>query len=275
MVQGKVYVGGGQTGLDNDSDCIIMEYDTYSEEWAMLPPYRTCDFAMAVINDQLVLIGGVEEGSVSNILSMWNTDIRKWTHPYPEMSTARYHCSAFAYNEWLVVAGGLADGYGLSSVELLDTYKKEWYSGPNLPVLWVDMKTAVAGDRCYFMGNGWATDDVYSVSIPALIAHSSSNNSDVQIWKQITSLPMDESAPLSINGFLLAVGGRDNDSRAVTDIHLYQPNTGEWVKIGDLPSPRCDCSCTTISNRELFIAGGSDNNNSWQKRIDKATIADL
>ena len=66
------------------------------------------------------------------------------------------------------------------------------------------------------------------------------------------------STPLSISGSLLALGGKKN-GKAVTDIHLYQPDTGEWVKVGDLPSPRYNCTGVMINNRELLVAGGSGN----------------
>jgi hypothetical protein len=49
----------------------------------------------------------------------------------------------------------------------------------------------------------------------------------------------------------------DKDGRAVTAIHLYQPNTEEWVKVGDLSTPRYDCTCAMITDRELLVAGGN------------------
>jgi N-acetylneuraminic acid mutarotase len=57
---------------------------------------------------------------------------------------------------------------------------------------------------------------------------------------------------------LLAVGGEDKDRHAVTAIHLYQPDTGEWVKVGDLPTPRLNCTCAMITGREMLVAGGFD-----------------
>ena len=43
----------------------------------------------------------------------------------------------------------------------------------------------------------------------------------------------------------------------MTAIHLYQPDTGEWVKVGDLPTPRYNCTCVLINpNREILVVGG-------------------
>ena len=65
------------------------------------------------------------------------------------------------------------------------------------------------------------------------------------------------STPLSIGGSLLAVGGVDMDEKTVTAIHLYQPDTGEWVKVWDLLTPRSNCTCAVTTDRELLVAGGS------------------
>jgi N-acetylneuraminic acid mutarotase len=128
------------------------------------------------------------------------------------------------------------------------------------------MRTATVGDVCYFMGSiiGLSyTTKMYSVSLPALISQLHSQDSrergrQHQIWKEISGLQTTLSTPLSISGSLLAVGGRDKDSHAVTAIRLYQPDTGEWVKVGDLPTPRQNCTCAMIAEKEIFVAGGDD-----------------
>ena len=77
VVQGTVYVGGGYAGYKSDN-YIVMEYATQSGKWAGLPPYRACDFAMTVINNQLLLVGGVEH-TYSKVVGVWRADRREWT----------------------------------------------------------------------------------------------------------------------------------------------------------------------------------------------------
>ena len=175
VVQGRVYVGGG-VGLGGDDFFVVMEYDISSEKWAELPLYRACYFAMTVINNQLVLVGGLEHGGYSKVLGVWRAENKEWTHPYPvNMPTARSDCSAVVYNEWLAVAGGLGDGVErLSSVEVMNIDSGQWYAAPPTPTPWSSMGTAIVGDTCYFMGGltkkyAVATTEVYSVSLPALI----------------------------------------------------------------------------------------------------------
>ena len=269
VVEGTVYVGGGSAGYRSRNNYIVMTYDISTGKWATLPPYRARGFAMTAINNQLVLVGGREhDGGRSKVLGVWDADNKQWTHPNPEMHTARSQCSAVVYNEWLVVAGGATtDGAILSSdsVEVMNINSKQWYAGPQTCVPWFYMKSAIVGDNCFFMGgytsgnnvlSSTATTNVYSMSLPYLISKLQSDERDGQIWKEISGLQTTRSTPLSISGFLFAVGGMDKDREAVTAIHLYQPDTGEWVKVGDLPTPCYNCTCVLLNpNREILVVG--------------------
>ena len=276
VMEGTVYVGGGDAGFDSDNDYIVMTYDISTEKWATLPPYRTWDFAMTAINNQLVLVGGDEHGGggKSKVIGVWDADSKQWTYPYPEMHTARAGCSAIVHNEWLVVVGGWSQGARLSSsVEVMNTHNKQWYAGPPTPLPWENMKIATVGDECYFMGGYTATsrfptNTVYSVSLSALTTGlNSSTIKGQKIWKEISGLPTTCSTPFSISGSLLAVGGEDKDGKTVTAIHLYQLDTGEWVKVGDLPTLRRNCTCAMIKDEEIVVAGGR-----VAKRMDIALI---
>ena len=271
IVQGRVYVGGGDAGWDSPKNYIVMAYDTTSGKWATLPPYRAVGFGMTGINNQLLLVGG----RVGKVVGVWRPDSKEWTHPYPDMSTPRAHCSALAYKKWLVVAGGEGDGVAdLSTVEVLNTDTKQWSVGPPTPAPWSYMQPAIVGDVCYFVGGviwGVYTNIVYSVSLSALTSQLNSDVRHSQIWKEISGLQVKNSSPLSISGSLLAVGGRDNDRRAVSGIHLYKPDTGEWVKVGDLPTTRWNCTCVMLTDRELLVAGGFDGDR-LIKKVDIALV---
>ena len=278
VMQGRVYVGGGLVGVGSYVNYIVMEYNITSEKWSKLPPYRALEFAMAVIKNQLVLVGGSESGGHSSKVGVLRTESKKWTHPYPEMPTARSQCSAVFYNEWLVVAGGMGDGdVRLSSVEVMNTDTKQWCASPPTLAPWRSMKTAIVDDSCFFMG-GYTdapslTTKVYSVSLPGLISQlCSGERSKHDVWKEIPGLQTTCSTPLSINGSLLAVGGMDKDGKPVPAIHLYQPDNGEWVKVGDLPTPRHDCTCAMVAEREILVTGGCDRQKKLVCIVDIAVI---
>ena len=274
VVERTVYVGGGYAG--GDFNYIVMTYDISTGKWATLPPYRAWGFAMTVINNQLVLVGGMEHGGSKNkVVGVWDASNKQWTHPYPEMHTAHSWCSVVVHNEWLVVAGGMSASGALSSVEVMNTNSKQWYAGPPTPIPWHSMKTATIGDECYFMGGSYATrystSSVYSVSLSALTTGLNFSTRKGQIWKEISGLQTTCSTPLSISGSLLAFGGRYKDCKTVTAIHHYQPATGKWVKVGDLPTPRYDCTCAMITDRQMVVAGGTSGGD-WLKRMDISSI---
>ena len=262
VVEGIVYVGGGFAGPRSDNNYIVMTYDISTGKWATLPPYRAQQFAMTAINNQLVLVGGYEHGECSKVLGVWDANKKQWTHPYPEYKTRRSSCSAFVYKEWLVVVCGMMfPSAFLSFVEVMNTNTKQWYIGPQTPRPLSCMRTAVVGDTCYFMGGGIyddSTDKVYIMSLSALTSGLTSkeptkNNS--QIWSEVSELQLTNSTPFSISGSLLAVGG---GKKSTTTIHLLQAYSGRWVIVGDLPTPRRDCICEKITDKEMLVAGGHD-----------------
>lgn len=267
-----VYVGGGHVGRGTIDKHIIMQYNSQSEEWTELLQYRACDFAMTAVKNHLVLVGGEEHDRKIKKLGLWGAE-NKWTHPYPEMPTARSDSTAVLYKEWLIVAGGISSDFGVavSCIEVLNIDNMQWHTGPPTPTSWAYMRSQVVGDTCYFMGgstgkigplSGIITDKAYSVSLPSLIGQLNSRNSrdrDRQIrkemWKKIHGLQIGCCTPLSIGGSLLVAGGR-KDKEASTAIHLFQPDTGLWVRVGDLPTPRYDCVCAMMSDREMLVGGG-------------------
>ena len=152
QVQGTLYVGGGLADIAVN-DNIVMTYGISAGKWATLPPYNTLYFAMTAIDNHLVLVGGKRRDGVSSkVLGVWSEDSKKWTHPYPDMTTPRALCSAVMYKQYLVVAGGEGADKDLSSVEVMNTDTKQWFAGPPTPTAWTSMKTAIVGDICYFMG---------------------------------------------------------------------------------------------------------------------------
>ena len=260
QVQGTLYVGG-VTDSSDVNDYIVLTYDISAGKWATLPPYSTRYFAMTAIDNHLVLVGGAgRDGVRSKVLGVWSEDSKKWTHPYPDMTTPCSSCSAVVYNQHLVVAGG-ARGWGvgdyLSSVEVMNTDTKQWYAASPTPIAWSQMKTAVVGDMCYFVGGCIEkdpTNNVYSVSLPALVSQLNSDSfaKDTKTWKELPQLPVTKAAPLSISGSLLAVGGFKNESA----LHLYKPDAGQWVKVADMPTPRYSTTCIMITDKELLVVGG-------------------
>ncbi len=268
-INDTVYVGGGLTGRRKDA-FIVMAYNTKSCQWHTLPSYSTRFFAMTTINNKLVVVGGSNrDGSDSSELGEWQPDSNQWTHPFPPMSTPHFVHSSTSYKHWLVVAGGYHGVCLHASIEVLDVSNMQWFTGPSTPTPWGSMKSTTIGDTWYFMGGecegvDWSPD-VYSVSLEALVSHSSSHSSN--IWNKLPSLNCTQTCPLNIGGSLLAVGGRDMKSETpMSTIQRYVFETNTWVQAGQLPHAVRTCTCIMTSDK-VHVMGGDDGKSRFMKLL--------
>ena len=276
VFKGKVYIGGGITSSDREMQT-VMVYDPQQDSFDTLPPYTYKYFSMAIVNNQLVLVGGwdVQTDKQTNKLAVWNEESRKWTHPLPPMNTACNSPSLVVYkHKWLVVIGGYDDRAHLSRVEILDTTESgQWYHAAPLPQRCHLVSTVTIGNTCYLLGGysgGLFGKKVYSVYLDDLISQAvpqsagTSAPSTPSPWTTMPDTPLSGSTALCLNGALMTVGG----SGGSTSIYHYQPSTRSWIKAGELPAGRSNCVCTVLPSGEVFVTGGSNNN----KQVDIASV---
>ncbi len=76
------------------------------------------------------------------------------------------------------------------------------------------------------------------------------------IWEKIAPLPVSYSSLVTINGHLLAVGGRDSNRDKTKDI--YQYNMTSWTVISQMSTPRSACLTAALPGNKLMVVGGDD-----------------
>ena len=249
-----MFVGGGKARNHHD-ECTVMKLDLQQYRWTTLPQYNARYFAVASLKGQLALIGGYNLVSLklTNVISVFDSE--KWTHPFPPMNVARCSSTAVCYSNRIIVAGGY-DEQGLSSsVEVLDVESRSWHIVSPLPNPRAELKSTLIGNTFYLMGGLDRTGEtkvVYAANITLLIE---SKQAVPTPWQTIEITPLEQSSPLNGGGSLLAVGGHD-DYNARSFIFHYMNDTMRWVKVGDLPSVRYNCTCSLLPNGEVLIAGG-------------------
>ena len=295
-INGKVYLGYGEH---------ILEYTPENDEWVELPEPPVEDFDLAVLNNQLVLVGGIELSTgkrtndmkketvdsdsdeesdndesetelTTNKLTVFDTSSRQWVHPYPPMATARSYPSAIVYQHYLIVAGGNDDdGNSLSTVEVLDSVNSKFYAAEQLPITCTEVTVVVISTNAYLLGgisDGERTKAFLTVSLPALIYKATSQSKEVDTptsWKTLSDSPLYLTAPFTSHHRLLAAGGEDDSKEDSSHIYCYNPVTNQWEKVGDLPEPRWRCSCVVLPSTELLVVGGGIPN---ENSVCKATI---
>jgi hypothetical protein len=254
----KVYVGAGTSScLGNNA--VVMVYNIPNDEWSLLPEYECYWFGMTSLDNNLVVVGGVIQGSQrrTNQLGTWREELNCWMHTLPPMPTARSGPTVVTYkNRWILVAGGfdfINDHH--STVEILDTVTGYWYRASPLPDRQYKMSSAIIGNMWYLLGgysysSGQSTQCI-CVCIDDLIHDAIFQMPSSQPWQVMPITPVLGSTALDLNGALLAIGGG-----SCSHIHLYKPSCNRWVKVGELTSTRNECACVVLPNGELFIAGG-------------------
>ena len=132
VVKGKVFFKGAHLHPDRNSESnedhrTVLVYDPQADNWSELPPYTFSWFAMTVLNDQLMVVGGQAlTRDKTHKLGKWDEDQCTWTYPFPPMLKACNSPMVVMYkNRWLVVAGGFEGYQHLSEVQVLDISSRE------------------------------------------------------------------------------------------------------------------------------------------------------
>ena len=275
-----LYVGGGFS--DSGSECCtVLQYECTTDSWSELPEYQYYWFGMSLINGRhLTLVGGKDRHTlkVTNKLGVWDPSSQQWTQPYPPMITPRHSPEVATYNNYLLAAGGNDGSRQLATVEVLHVGASEqWLTATQLPVP-CDLKTsAILHDNWYVIT---ASKQVMYTSLPELcttpqtVTMSATNTTPAQ-WRRLRDAPLEDSTAIALHGSLLTVGaGGLHDNTASTAIHLYHPETDEWTKVGEVPTPRYYCSVTLLPSGEFLVSGGRDQQGRLTTLVDIATIVD-
>ena len=231
---------------------------------------------MTVINHHLTLVGGgVSRGEVTNQLAVYEPSSQHWTYPYNPMPTPRHRPAVLMYDIWLLVAGGYgATWTNLATVELFNTSMNQWLATSSLPRPCDLLTSAIVEDYGYLV---MYSKQVFRVSLPDIISQTvdqSTASKSPALWCRLPDTPLSCSMAISLHGYLLAVGGyHDNHTR--TDIHLYQPESEQWTKVGDLPNAREYCSCVVLPSGELLVAGGQESYVELTSRVDVAPVLNM
>ena len=263
-LDGKVYAAMLSS---KDSYAEPLMYDSNKDQWSTLPALPCTCFSLVTTPDskQLLAIGGMVNNNgeieVSNKVFLWNEENRKWTTPYPNMPTARCHCTSISHGSTVIVAGGVTcvNPWTMTrAVEVLHIKERQltksyWSVVEQLPqVVYLSIPLLV-NNKLYIhsyivIGHnslGPSTCNVVTASLPELLQSSNENTSSCQVWNKLLDIPY---SSLSINhhqGRLITFSGghmhcivqSDRDKlayKSVPLIHLYNPHTNTWDCVGEI-----------------------------------------
>ena len=269
MVNEHIYVCGGLCP-NRDSACQVQVYDVSHSVWRTLPLSPQYHSQGVAINNKLVLIGGREAASdeVTNLVSTWTG--QGWQQDLPPMPTKRSRLGVTTYHTFVVVAGGLGeDGQTLlSSIDILNITTHQWWTLANLqlPQPMARMQFTISSAHLYIASaviSRDATDscttrkDVWQLPVTALenILTKEDDGTPHQ-WTKVEPAPYYHSAILQDTAHIVAVGGDDESDQPTSDVLVYNPDSDEWSKVGQLGVPRTHCAVVSLSRTSFIVCGG-------------------
>ena len=264
----RIYIGGGFA--KSDDIATLQEYDPQQNKWdkSIAEPCPTKYFGMAVVKNQLLIVGGTDTSSKRKHGLVYCLDFKtkKWSRfQKSSMLVYRSSPSVVTYKDrWLIAIGGEdKDGQVLSSVERLDIDNPDderyWEYCSPLPVKSLHFTSAIIDDMLFSFGTttygatmsvGMPSNRVFFAPLGKLLK---SSNKTESVWQDIHHLPLKESTAVSFNGSLFALGGT---STSIFRLEYSQEpkNKATWIHVGDLPVPLCQCACTQNGNN-MFVHG--------------------
>ena len=241
----------------------VYSYTLASNEWTELqPPCEYERFGLAVVNDKVTTIGGWGDGAATNALSSWHGGLLGWGARWKElpshMPTARVRPATVTTPTHLIVAGGMTrlDGYGLSTIEILDTNTLQWSSASRSPETLQLPHISLCGEYLYLSQD----NAIFTCSVEELLKSCKPSS----VWTKLTNIPVQYEMSLStLRGQVLAIGGRDKPfsdpgSTPTGVIHCYDRNTNSWSVIGEMTTPRSHTLVAAQSSNKLIAVGGYD-----------------
>ena len=76
-----------------------------------------------------------------------------------------------------------------------------------------------------------------------------------EAWHQLADTPVTLSTCASLQGRLLAFGGKNSDYKDTTAIYMYN-TTNSWMFISHMATPQCRCLVAVLPEAEVIVVVG-------------------
>ena len=147
MIRGAACAVGNVAYFNPGSTSSVYFYDYETKRQGELPQCPTSQFALIVINGQLMTVGG------TNSNKLFGFSKAQWKETFPPMSINREYPAAVCIGHYVVVAGGHNGHEVLASVEVMDTNTRQWCTAASLPRGVYRASMTAHGDMLYLLGD--------------------------------------------------------------------------------------------------------------------------
>jgi N-acetylneuraminic acid mutarotase len=247
-VGGSTAVGDGQPTASAETLKLAARKTQPASQWRSLPdaPNARLQMASTVLDDEIWVIGGMSHGAGLRTVESYDPQTGEW-QPQPSLPIPLHHATAATYRGEVVVIGGASDNIAEASNKVFALRGGSWVELPSLGHARAAAAAAVVGDKLVVTGGQNAK---------ALVAQT--EVFDGKSWKDAADLPTprEHLSAVSDGVYVYTVGGRflssDKNSGA---FERFDPNSGTWVKLADMPSPRGSFGAAFIDGRIVAVGG--------------------
>ena len=254
-VEKSVYAIGGATGVGDtqvtssaEALKLAARKPQPASEWRSLPDAPTARLMMAwtVLDDKIWIAGGMSHGTTLQTVQSYDPQTGAW-QTQPPLPIPLHHATAATYRGEVVVIGGASDELAKASNKVFALRGGSWVELPSLTHARAAAAAAVVGDKLVVVGGQNEKQLVPQTEV-----------FDGESWKEAADLPTprEHLAAVSDGVYVYTVGGRflsaDKNSAA---FERFDPESGEWTKLVDMPTPRGSYGAAFIDGRIVAVGG--------------------
>ena len=246
----------------------IFSYNTDHQSWTEFPGCPVSSFSMAVLDNLLTVIGG-KNADYAPVATLYSYSGKKWVQLFPRMKVERYWTISNTCDSFLIVMGGEGSNRQvLNTVEVLDIGTQQWSFASSLPRPMDSATSAICGDHLYIGGGSQPETARYATvcSLPELI------HGQKRVWNIIDDLPYLKTSLISVDNYLLAVGGKDELNQPTSAVYAFNGLGKKWEKVSEMTTARSSCFAVTLPNNEIMVVGGINEDVDVRKSVEFACL---
>ena len=236
--------------------------DQQTLEWSFRAssPLRRLESPSVKVNGKLYLFAGFkQELVITDDVGVYDPVADIWTSGAPMPTAVTHMGTALVGSDVWILGGFIGDHPGVATdrVQIYDTVADRWREGPSLPHPRASLAAAFNDGQIHVFG-GLKPDRQTDVGEHFTLKLQARQQS----WTRQADLPNPRNhlSGLALNGLIYAVGGQfgHDDGRDQTPyVDAFDPETGDWAAVADLPADRSHFEPGTFAfENKIVIVGG-------------------
>lgn len=247
-IGGSSDIGDGQATSSAEALQLPARRMQPAAQWRSLPdaPTPRLMTAWTVLDDKIWVLGGLRDGAALQTVESYDPRTGVW-QPQPALPIPLHHAAAATYRGEVVVLGGASSDLTQASAKVFALRGGKWVELPALTHARAALAAAVVGDKLVVVGGQNAKQLVGQTEV-----------FDGNAWHDAADMPTprEHLAAVSDGTYVYALGGRflsaDKNSAA---FERFDPQSGTWTKLVDMPTPRGSYGAGFIDGRIVAVGG--------------------